>query len=87
MRFTHEIVDAYLHGRTHQRAPVDVTIKPAFTPTLALLDFTVVIYRDHVATARSPLAVSRATSLSLRSPSVRSQPRLLATFRQKFSDS
>lgn len=72
VRFTHEIVDAYLHRRIHKLAPVDITIKPAFTPTLSFLDFdvvfifvfvfvvVVVVYRDHVTTTRSLRSQSRA---------------------------
>lgn len=44
VRFTHGIVDAYLHRHTSTRpGPVDITIKPAFASTLSFFDFAVVV--------------------------------------------
>lgn len=92
MRFTHEIVDAYLQKRTYTPAripePVDITIKAAFAPTLSfLLDFVrpfvvIVVYRDHVGSY--PVLAVGGENLAF--PSLPSLDPL-ATFRQKFSNS
>lgn len=66
VRFTHGIVDAYLHRRTPTRQDTPVTIKPAFASTLSFFDFAVaaVAYRDHVGSFSALFAVAKNFAFS-----------------------